>query len=120
MYTMMQKITSQISRFLFTAENEREMSANHFFQSEFELRDFKSLIVSDELSTFTKFVSDEIFYSYVLKEETQYNLHSGSENLKKSRPKKLVKTNKSISRIKFLGQIPFFAISKMAKNQFLN
>ena len=40
---------------------------------------------------------------------------SRPENLKKSRPKKLVK---SISRI-FFDQIPFFAISKMAKNQFL-
>ena len=30
------------------------------------------------------------------------------------------KSNKSISRIIFLDQIPFFAISKMAKNQFLN
>ena len=45
--------------------------------------------------------------------------HSGPENLKKSRPKKLVKSNKSISR-KFFDQIPFFAISNMAKNQFLN
>ena len=44
--------------------------------------------------------------------------HSGSENLKKSRQKKLVKSNKSISRI-FFYQNPFFAISKMAKNQFL-
>ena len=33
--------------------------------------------------------------------------------------KKLVKSNKSISR-KFFYQNPFFAISKMAKNQFLN
>ena len=46
--------------------------------------------------------------------------HSGAENLKKSRPKKLVKSNKAISRKKFFDQIPFFAISKMAKNQFLN
>ena len=30
-----------------------------------------------------------------------------------------VQSNKSISRI-FFDQIPFFAISKMAKNQFLN
>ena len=46
--------------------------------------------------------------------------HSGPENLKKSRPKKLVKSNKSISRKKFFNQIPFFEISKMAENQFLN
>ena len=46
--------------------------------------------------------------------------HSEPENLKKSRPKKLVKLNKSISRKKILDQIPFFAISKMAKNKFLN
>jgi len=36
-------------------------------------------------------------------------VHSRSENLKKSRPKK---HNKSISRKKFFEQIPFFAISK--------
>ena len=41
------------------------------------------------------------------------------ENKKKSRPKKLVKSNKSISRT-FFNQNPFFAMSKMAKNQFLN
>ena len=34
--------------------------------------------------------------------------------------KKLVKSNKSISRKKFFDQIPFFAISKKGKNQFLN
>ena len=33
---------------------------------------------------------------------------------------KLVKSNKSISQKIFFDQIPFFAISKMAKNQFLN
>jgi len=46
--------------------------------------------------------------------------HSGAENLKKSRPKKLVKSNKSISRKNFFDQNQFFAISKMAKNPFLN
>ena len=46
--------------------------------------------------------------------------HSEPENFKKSRPKKLVKSNKSISRKNFFDQNPFFAISKMAKNQFLN
>ena len=46
--------------------------------------------------------------------------HSGSEDLKKSRPKTLVKSNKSISRKTFLTKLHFFAISKMAKNQFLN
>ena len=46
--------------------------------------------------------------------------HSGPENIKKSRPKKLVKPNKSMSGKKFFDQIPFFAISKLAKNQFLN
>ena len=49
-----------------------------------------------------------------------YNEHSGPENFKKSRPKKLVTSNKSISRKEFFDQIPFFAISKMNKNQFLN
>ena len=34
--------------------------------------------------------------------------------------KKIVKSNKSILRKNFFDQIPFFAISKMAKNQFLN
>ena len=46
--------------------------------------------------------------------------HSGPENLKKSSPRKLKKSNKLISRKIFFDQIPFFAISKMAKNQFLN
>ena len=46
--------------------------------------------------------------------------HSGQDNLKKFRPKKLVKSNKSISRKKIFDQIQFFAISKLAKNQFLN
>ena len=45
---------------------------------------------------------------------------NGPENLKKSSPKKLVKSNKSISRKIVFDQFPFFALSKMAKNQFLN
>ena len=46
--------------------------------------------------------------------------HNRPEYLKNSRPKKLMKSNtKSISRI-FFDQIPFFAILKMAKTQFLN
>ena len=36
------------------------------------------------------------------------HLHIGPENLKKSRPKKLVKSNKSISRKFYFDQIPFF------------
>ena len=48
-----------------------------------------------------------------------FETYNRPQNLKKSRPKKLVKSIKSISRKKFLKQIPFFAISKMAKNQFL-
>ena len=44
----------------------------------------------------------------------------GQKIKKKSRAKKLVKSKKSISRKCFCDQIPFFAISKMAKNQFLN
>ena len=51
---------------------------------------------------------------------TRSTSHSGPEKLKNSRPKKLMKSNKSISRKKFFEQFPFFAISKMAKNQFLN
>ena len=46
--------------------------------------------------------------------------HSGPEYLKKSRPKKLVKSNKSISQNFILTNFHFFAISKMAQNQFLN
>ena len=46
--------------------------------------------------------------------------HRGPENFKKSKPKKLVKSNKSISWKNFPDRIPFFDISKMAKNQFLN
>ena len=46
-------------------------------------------------------------------------MHNEPENSKKSWAKKLMKSNKSISR-NFFEQIPFFAISKMAKNQFLN
>ena len=42
-----------------------------------------------------------------------------ARKFKKVQARKLVKSNKSISRI-FFDQIPFFAISKMAKNQFLN
>ena len=87
------------------------------------------------------------------KRKIPWNPQCGPENLKKSRPKKLVTSNKSISRnfywpksifchfkngqksifelgkslklLKiqfhefFFDQIPFFAISKMAKNQFL-
>ena len=45
--------------------------------------------------------------------------HSGPENLK-VQAKKLMKSNKLISRIIFSDQIPFFAISKIDKNQFLN
>ena len=36
-----------------------------------------------------------------------------ARKLKKSRTKKLVKSNKSISGKNFFDQIPFFAISKM-------
>ena len=43
-----------------------------------------------------------------------------ARKFKKVQAKKLVKSNKSISRIIFFDQIPFFEISKMAKNQFLN
>ena len=52
--------------------------------------------------------------------EWKFIHNSGPENLKKSRPKKLLKSNKSISKNFFFDQIPFYAISKMAKNQFLN
>ena len=42
------------------------------------------------------------------------------QKIKKVQAKKLVKSNNSISRKIFFGKIPFFAISKMTKNQFLN
>ena len=45
----------------------------------------------------------------------------GPENLKKSRPKKLVKSNKSISSNYFLTKFHFLQFLKyIAKNQFLN
>ena len=48
-------------------------------------------------------------------------MQSVPENLKKSKPKKLVKSNIPISRKKIRGKISFFfAISKMTKTQFLN
>ena len=53
------------------------------------------------------------------KTKNTYLFHGRPENFKKSMPKKFVKSNKSISR-NFLDQIPFFAISTMAKNKFLN
>ena len=46
--------------------------------------------------------------------------HRGPENFKKFRAKKLVKSNKWISQKFFFYQSPLFAISKMAKNPFLN
>ena len=49
----------------------------------------------------------------------RFILHSGPENLKKYRPKKLVKKNLFHEKT-FFYQNPFFANSKMAKNQFLN
>ena len=42
-----------------------------------------------------------------------------TKSVKKGAKFKKVQSNKSISR-NFFDQIPFFAISKMAKNQFLN
>ena len=43
-----------------------------------------------------------------------------ARKFKKVQAKKLVKSNKINFRNSFIGQIPFFAISKMANNQFLN
>ena len=45
---------------------------------------------------------------------------AGQKILKSPDKKKLVKSNKSISRNFILTKIPFFAISKKAKNQFFN
>ena len=44
--------------------------------------------------------------------------HSGPENLKKSRPKKLVKSHKSISRKNFLAKFHFFQFQKWPKINF--
>ena len=58
------------------------------------------------------------FYMYTVQPKKTRQMRSGPEKLKNSRQKKLVKSNKSISRM-FLDHNPFFAISKMAKNQFV-
>ena len=47
------------------------------------------------------------------------SLYSGPEILKKSRPKKLVKSNKSISRNFFFGQIAFFCNFKNSQKSIL-
>ena len=52
--------------------------------------------------------------------KVRLKFHSRPENLKKSRPKKLVKANKAILRKIFLAKFHFFVISKITKNQFLN
>ena len=44
--------------------------------------------------------------------------HSGPDNLKKSRPKKFVKSNKSISRIFFWSNSIFLQFQKWAKTNF--
>ena len=54
-----------------------------------------------------------------LNKNIKYKHFTVGRKFKKFQAKKIVKLNKSISRI-FLDQIPFFAISKMPKNQFLN
>ena len=66
---------------------------------------------------FPEFADQDIWPNYL---HLRNKSHSGPENLKKSRQKKLVKSIKiNYTKICF-DQIPFFAISKMAKNQFLN
>ena len=47
--------------------------------------------------------------------KTSCTWHSGPENLKKSRPKKLVKSNKSISRKNFLAKFHFLQLQKWPK-----
>ena len=46
--------------------------------------------------------------------------HSGPENLKQSRPKKNSKNKINQFQEIFMDQYPFFAISKMARNHFVN
>ena len=52
--------------------------------------------------------------------KTSTNLTQWARKFKKVQAKKLVKSDKSISWKNFFDQNPFFAISRMAKNQFLN
>ena len=48
-----------------------------------------------------------------------WSIHSGPENLKKSRPKILVKSNNSISRKKFLTKFHFLQFQKWPKINFM-
>ena len=57
----------------------------------------------------------ELFFS-----KTMWDKKKDSFALKKVPANKLVKSNKSISRKILFDLNPFFAISKMAKNHFLN
>ena len=50
--------------------------------------------------------------------KTVISKHSGTENLKKARPKKLVKSTKSISRKFFLTKIHFLQFQKGPKINF--
>ena len=59
---------------------------------------------------------NNIFKNYV--GFTSFGIHSGPENLKKSRPKKLFKWNKSISRNFFLAKIHFLPFQKWPKINF--
>ena len=49
-----------------------------------------------------------------------WELHNGPENLKKSRPKKLVNSTETTSQKIYLTKIHFLQFQKWLKNQFLN
>ena len=77
-------------------------------------------MVKTDDTAFSEFIGLSQFPSIVYYEHSNPHIYDGTQNLKKLQAKKLVKSNKSISEIIYFDQILFFAISKMAKNQFLN
>ena len=104
-----------------------EVQAKEFVEKEFELMKKLCEVLFDqkrypELQRITfSALGSPIFnkHTEIIKVknllETQW-----ARKFKKVQTKKLVKSNKSISQIILFDQIPFFAISKMTKNQFLN
>ena len=105
----------------------QKMKFGQIFFREIYLFDFTSFFGLDFFKFSGPLCHDDLpihGFIFISKKNTKLWLvfvltHRGPEYLKKFRPKKLVKSNKSIPQI-FFGQIPFFAISKLAKNQFLN
>ena len=90
----------------FVSENPRDQHLNAMYKKSSSLdrdniiEDDSTGIISKEKINFTKFLFKEIALLFSVR---------GPENLKKSKPKKLVKSNKSISRKKiFLTKFFFF------------